>query len=849
MQTVYENPFGNPGIRGRDGVNGASGPRGPSGNRGVSGPLGPSGVLGPSGIVGASGPSGLAGPTFIPSAVNPPGSAQTIAVVGGPSGIAYSDDLGVNWTNVDVPSFTLINSIASTTYTTSSPDEQVTTYVIGGINELSNILVTQDLDSDYQLWTTAKLGAGGAPGSLNNLFSFECSKVVFSPYHDRFIAVGINEVLTGPDSGRRSIVSAYSTNGSDWFAPTTQIPRGPSALASDQPYGSGRGIVSDLKCNGPQTIVTANGIILSINSLVRIGNIIVISSNSGAPPANPQNFNSEIRSGDVFMLNNLVSTNSAYSRFLNTLMRTPLTATADYTRYYGQLYISVNVTGFAGASDVPASTNLITSGEAMFPDNNWYCVSNDGGVTWESSRQIIVDPSSIPGGIIPAWSEDITYGRDDIVFYDSSYTERGVAQSIPCQYWAAPGIIAAGNPPSTPGGSRWYPAVWSAVRGYVNGSSTSISVWYNGYLYTLLIPYSYGNNPESSPTVWQKGAERDIRHVSSNVTVSSVSPYYDYNSWCAFFTNENYYNGRSGTAVITNAGASSAVVRGLNLYATITGSRESDLGAGNVATVFQYTVNGRTDIDLFSASSGVYFSNSTTDALLKNMYFKYYAVAGEVAVYGIPPASFTYMTPAGTQVGFTTSTSGAFDGKNWVIAGVDTDSSNIVAAPTIEDGISAKIPGSLFTENTRLASGPSGSILWQNIVWTGNVFIAYGQEVEGTDYYYTVSEDGIAWIVPRLSPLDVISDICCTPNTVTLTSGSSEYSRVFLSSNTVFRGSLTSNDYIHVKNISAQPIEIFGTPGINSAELQLAPSKSSNYAGRSAVVSYRGGPSGYLYVE
>jgi hypothetical protein len=276
------------------------------------------------------------------------------------------------------------------------------------------------------------------------------------------------------------------------------------------------------------------------------------------------------------------------------------------------------------------------------------------------------------------------------------------------------------------------------------------------------------------------------------------------------------------------------------------------LGGGNVATFFQYTVNGRSDINLFSASPGVYFSNSTTDALLKNMYFKYFAVAGEVAVYGIPPASFTYMTPAGTQVGFTTSTSGAFDGKNWVIAGVDTDSSNIVAAPTIEDGISAKIPGSLFTENSRLGfnPGPSGSILWQNIIWTGKVFIAYGQSVKGANYYYTISEDGIAWQSPSISPVSVISDICCTPNTVTLAPNSSEYARVFLSSNTIFSGSLTSNDYIHVKNISAQSIEIFGTPGINGAELQLTPSKSLDYAGSSAIVSYRGGPSGsYLYVE
>jgi len=846
MQTVYENPFGNPGIRGRDGVNGASGPRGPSGNRGVSGPLGPSGVRGPSGIVGASGPSGVAGPTFIPSAVNPPGSAQTIAVVGGPSGIAYSDDLGVNWTNVDVPSFTLINSIASTTYTTSSPDEQVTTYVIGGINELSNILVTQDLDSDYQLWTTAKLGAGGDPGSLNNLFSFECSKVVFSPYHDRFIAVGINEVLTGPDTGRRSIVSAYSTNGSDWFAPTTQIPRGPSALASDQPYGSGRGIVSDLKCNGQQTIVTANGIILTINRIRRTPDLVdgVLIEYTTDPT-----FNTEFRNGDVLMLNNLTPSNSTYGAFINHLTNNPLSVV--YTT--GNSSIRVRYPSYSGS--LPSFyTNIITGGEAMFPDNNWYCVSNDGGVTWGSSRQIILDPSSIPPVIIPFWISGIPQQKGDIVFSASSYSSVGI--TFPCQYWAARLDIAANTNTTAPSSltPNWYPAVWSPIVGYRKSLGQDI-VWYNGQKWFLFVNYSYGNNPESSPSVWNLLPEPgDIRHVSSNITVSSVSPYYDYNSWCAFFTNENDYNGRSGTAVITNAGTSSAFVRGLNLYATITGSRESNLGGGNVATFFQYTVNGRSDINLFSASSGVYFSNSTTDALLKNMYFKYYAVAGEVAVYGTPPASFTYMTPAGTQVGFTTSTSGAFDGKNWVIAGVDTDSSNIVAAPTIEDGISAKIPGSLFTENTRLGissgpSGPSGSILWQNIVWTGNVFIAYGQEVEGTDYYYTVSEDGIAWIVPRLSPLGVISDICCTPNTVTLTSGSSEYSRVFLSSNTVFRGSLTSNDYIHVKNISAQTIEIFGTPGINSAELQLAPSKSSNYAGRSAVVSYRGGPSGYLYVE
>ena len=830
MQAVYTDTFGQPGFPGPDGAPGPSGATGPSGIRGVRGPVGPSGSRGPSGMIGPSGPIGFGGPTFIPSVVNPIGPSgfysQTIAVVGGPSGVSFTNNNGLEWSTAptDEIGFELVNCIASTTYTTSDAGQQPTRFVIGGIGS-DSVLYTDDFDNFFvpYLRTTE---------DLNTVFSFECSKVIWSAYYNRFIAVGINEVLTGPDTGRRSIVSAYSANALNWSTPTTEIPRGPSPTALDQPYGSGRGIVSDLKCNGRQTIVTANGIILTINSILRSGPYLIISKTGDGT------FNTEFREGDKFMLNRLVPSNPSYISLLNYLTKTLLTVGVDTTSSDIRIELTDSI-----LTGIPGGQNLITFGEAYFPDNNWYCVSNDGGTNWGSSRQIIVDPSSIPGGIIPAWDDtDMTYMTGDIVFHNSSYVVPNVAQAFPCQYWRASTSIGAGT---TPGGSPWYPAIWTSSIIYSNFNGTNL-VWYDGYPYTLKVGFSQGNIPDSSPTVWQKGTERDIRNISSNITVSSVAPYYDYNSWSAFFTNENYYNGRSGTALITNAGTTTPLVRGLNLYATITNTRQFTFPP---RTLFQYTVNGRSDIDLFSVSPGVYFSDTTPDALLKNIYFKFSASAGEVTVYGTPPASFTYMMPAGIPLGFTTSTAGAFDGKNWVIAGVDTDSSSIVAAPTIEDGISANIPGSLFTENTKLDKD-SRNILWQNIVWTGNVFMAYGQEVEDITYYYTTSKDGISWTPPEPSPISVISDICFTPNTVTLAPNIPEYSRVFLSSNTIFSGSLTLNDYIHVKNISAQSIEIFGTPGINGAELQLSPSKSSDYAGSSALVSYRGGPSGsYLYVE
>jgi hypothetical protein len=132
-----------------------------------------------------------------------------------------------------------------------------------------------------------------------------------------------------------------------------------------------------------------------------------------------------------------------------------------------------------------------------------------------------------------------------------------------------------------------------------------------------------------------------------------------------------------------------------------------------------------------------------------------------------------------------------------------------------------------------------------NVVWTGRKFVAYGDFHGAIGQGYITSSDGLTWSSPVVSPIGEIRDICFTPNTVNLTSDSSEYSRFFLSSNTIFSGSLHQNDYVNVKNIIAQPIEIFGSPGSNSAELQLPPAESSNGSRSYGAIVYSDGT--YLF--
>ena len=914
MQTAYRDEFGKPGISGPIGAPGPSGVRGPSGIRGSSGPRGDSGPSGPSGASGPSGPSGISGPTFIRSFVSPSGFSgpsgnipQKIVMVAGPSGVSggnllVSDNLGATWTTVDAsPYFTLINCVASKTYTTSTSGEQRTVYIIGGIGFDSNIFYATDLTiATPGSWVAPTLTGSLSGTLLTDLFNYECSKVVWSAYHNQFIAVGILEETTGVDIGRRRLVSAWSSNGDAWITSESTnflVRKGNLAFYV---YGDARGIPSDLKCNGAQTIITVNQLLLSINSLTytpspsgisdKLITIQYLGPSGPSGPSGPLEFNTEIRTGDIFTLNNLVSvghTPSSDSRpFLNILMKTPLTAVAPTTTNT----ITINMSAFNNVYTSP-NENLINNGEASFPESNWYSISKDGGRAWAGGEQITADISSIPGGIVPFWVGGTPYIAGDIVFYQSSFNTISrpatigvnLPKTYPCQYWTARvNLDADADPPPGSAGllPAWYPAVWHPEYVYRSADFGGQGgfVWYNGKRY-VIPTYSHGIRPDNIIAenrfltgAWLLSSSRDPRQITSLVTLSSVVPYY--RNWCTFFTNENYSNGKVGNRVLTTNSADGNNERGgsLFLYATITSVRPgTSRGPGTVVTfIFNYTVNGRSDIDLFADSLTVCFSSTIAMVgAAKDAYIKFSSSVGVVEVemtLSNPGTSAAlrnevlganYIAPGEIPVGYTSSTAAAFDGRNWCIASPTLSPPSVgpsgpelllVTAPTIMDGMSALVPVSEVINMQEFLP----RVLWQNIVWTGNVFLAYGQDIDDGNCYCVTSPDGITWSSLTSFPtVSAISDITFTPNTVRLTPNSSEYSRFFLSSNTIFSGSMTLNDYVHVKNISAQPIEIFGSPGINSAELQLTSSDLLTSAGTTAVVSYRANNIGnrYLYVE
>jgi len=193
-------------------------------------------------------------------------------------------------------------------------------------------------------------------------------------------------------------------------------------------------------------------------------------------------------------------------------------------------------------------------------------------------------------------------------------------------------------------------------------------------------------------------------------------------------------------------------------------------------------------------------------------------------------------TLAKTEYPGTTSimSSGAFDGNTWIVVakGVPGNQTGTV----VYSG--SPLQDAMGLTNPQYSQSSAEITIPRKVVWTGTNFYVYGTNgtssptinmlasTTGTSTWGAVTANSI--------PIE-IRDMCFTPNKITVSSGNN-YTRYFASSNTVFSGSLTTNDCIFVKNISAQPIEVFGSPGINSAELQIPPGSAIYAYTRESIV-------------
>ena len=194
-------------------------------------------------------------------------------------------------------------------------------------------------------------------------------------------------------------------------------------------------------------------------------------------------------------------------------------------------------------------------------------------------------------------------------------------------------------------------------------------------------------------------------------------------------------------------------------------------------------------------------------------------------------------TLAKTEYSGTTSAmrSGAFNGNTWIVIANGTPGTP--SGTVIYSG--STLADAMTTATVRYAQSSSQITIPRKVIWTGQRFYAYGTNgTSSPTINMLASTTGTStWsaVTSNTIPIE-IRDVCFTPNKITVASGTNEYTRYFASSNTVFSGTLTTNDCIFVKNISAQPIEVFGSPAINSAELQIPPASTTYGNTREAVV-------------
>ena len=394
---IIQGVEGSSGPAGAIGPIGPSGPSGPPGNNGPPGALGPTGPTGPSG---PSGPSGPTGPTFIASSVNASG-AQTLVVVGGNSDgtgnqLAYSTDQGASWTTKAGIFSTQINSIAvSSVFDTGG--NQTDRYVAGGAGTM-----TVRTSTDLNTWTDNS--------SANSVFAIECSKVVWSPYYNRFIAAGLK---VGVD-GFNNITAGYSTT-VDGTGTWTQG----NLSISASPDIRGRGLVADLICNGPSIVLAANSKTLTIDSIL----LIPYNSGTGMPEhwefTYTAGFNTEIRAGDTIDFSNLtpngVANASAWTTYFNDYIFTASSSGAFYatdtnTICLASTYSDPNSPGSGIAP--PDNTNILDgTGNVVLSAPNWYAKSSDGGANWTTYSQLTTyanDDLSI-NSVVPFYGDSVCF--------------------------------------------------------------------------------------------------------------------------------------------------------------------------------------------------------------------------------------------------------------------------------------------------------------------------------------------------------------------------------------------------------------------------------------------------------
>jgi len=425
--------------------------------------------------------------------------------------------------------------------------------------------------------------------------------------------------------------------------------------------------------------------------------------------------------------------------------------------------------------------------------------------------------------------------RDGLV--KKAYTGNLINDNTFGTYW----LLYRYGEPGTYGTEHYY------IEADINpSSSTSANVTCTLELYNSQW-YSISSDGGATWTVPDSLINSSDQHWLA-MNVKSVIPYYG-NKWCGLTVTPNFISANGVDITTTNgwganttmdvAGASTRAE--VYLYATIT----SRIQQGVYYTI-TYTVNGKTNVNLFGTSSTVYLSTTPyLNGTVGNYSLTIQAARNGSVTFSLPspPAQVTnalYLIPQ--RPGVSSATSVAFNGVNWVGL-LGQDAKTVVVGPTLRDLMSWQVTGTSAIQTYTITTMTTPT----NIIWTGNRFFIYGS---GTDTLL-VSSDGTTWNSVSTNMSLSICDMSFTPNVITLNSGM-EYQKYFLSAKTLFSGTvgstITNNDFISIKNVSFDEIQAFvNLNGFPNTTLRLVPASNDNGGSSDGAIVYY--TSNNLYVK
>jgi hypothetical protein len=203
------------------------------------------------------------------------------------------------------------------------------------------------------------------------------------------------------------------------------------------------------------------------------------------------------------------------------------------------------------------------------------------------------------------------------------------------------------------------------------------------------------------------------------------------------------------------------------------------------------------------------------------------------------PAATSTSWSANVVTSMTDCSSLAHNGNNWVILrdGASANTENAYVVTSISGNAGTIV-------NTTVSGGGSITMPTSNVkkvIWTGNRYYAWTNDSNSN--IYQSDDGGYTWFTKNIQipvaanslPLYIYrtaTSMTFTPKTITVNKNDTN-KKFFVTSNTTISGSLTTNNWVHIKNISASPVVVSSASPVNPNKYVILPpaTTSTNVSG------------------